>query len=257
VLAHIGQEQSSKRQLLLIDEADRFVEADARQGYATLQRFRSLSEAGRCHFILAGFWGLYRAATSDYQSPIRNFGETLTIAALEPEACRELATRPMQPLNIRYASETLVETLVQATGGRANLIAIICDELLQHLEPQERVIQADALARTLESQAVRRALAGWGSLSDDQEANRLDRIIVYATINRTAFTLSELVRLLKAQHYPTDLEQLKQALDRLELAFIVQRHGEHYTFCVPLFIKMIQAQEPQLSLQDELRRVPI
>src|SRR5262249_28815404 len=108
VLACLGQEQPGKRRLFLIDEADRFVEADAMQGYATLHRFRSLSEAGRCYFILAGFWGLYRAATFDYQSPIRNFGETLPIGALEPEACEELATRPMELLNIRYASEALV-----------------------------------------------------------------------------------------------------------------------------------------------------
>ena len=78
---------------------------------------------------------------------------------------------------------------------------------------------------------------------------------MYATINRAPFTLTDLVHLLEEQHYPTDLEQLKQALDRLELAFILQRHREHYTFCVPLFTRIIQAQEPQLSLQDELRRV--
>jgi len=79
--------------------------------------------------------------------------------------------------------------------------------------------------------------------------------LAFVTGNRVPFTLADLVHLLKEQHYPADLEQLKQSLNRLELAFIVQRHGEHYTFCVPLFTKMIQAQEPQLSLQDELRRV--
>jgi hypothetical protein len=78
---------------------------------------------------------------------------------------------------------------------------------------------------------------------------------VYTTISRAPFTLADLVRLLEEQHYPSDLEQLRQSLDRLELAFILQRHGEHYTFCVPLFTKIVQAQEPQLSLQDELRRV--
>jgi hypothetical protein len=31
----------------------------------------------------------------DYQSPLRNFGETLRVGALEADACRDLATRPM------------------------------------------------------------------------------------------------------------------------------------------------------------------
>jgi hypothetical protein len=248
----MGQAQPGKRRLFLIDEADRFVEADACQGYTMLHRFRSLSEAGRCYFILAGFWGLYRTVTLDYQSPIRNFGATLTIGALEPEACRELATRPMQLLNIGYATETLVETLVRATGGRANLIAIISDVLLQHLKQQERLIQAEALDYAMVSQAVRRALAGWERLSDDEQANRLDRIIVYATIDRVPFTLEDLVRLLDGLQYAYDPEQLKQSLARLELAFIIQQHEEHYTFCVPLFIQMLQSQAPQLLLEREL-----
>jgi hypothetical protein len=253
VLNHLRQEKSGIRQLFLIDEADRFVEAEATRGSPTLHLFRSLSEAGQCHFLLAGFWSLYRAVMFDYQSPIRNFGETRVIGDLELEACYDLATRPMQLLNLHYASDALVETLVQATGRRANLIAIVCDALLQDLGPQDRVIQADALDQALESRAVRSALSGWEHLSDDEQANRLDRIIVYATIGEESFTLAALRQLLDEHRYSYDPEQLRQSLARLELAFILAQHQQHYTFCVPLFRKMVQEQEPQRLLRDELR----
>ena len=117
---------------------------------------------------------------------------------------------------------------------------------------QERVIQAEALDHAMVSQAVRRALAGWERVSNDEQANRLDRIIVYAAIDCGPFTLEDLMRLFDGLQYAYDPEQLKQSLARLELAFIIQQHQERYTFCVPLFTQMLQTQAPQLLLEREL-----
>lgn len=88
---------------------------DAACGYACLNGLRSLSEEGRCYFILAGFWGLYRATSFDYQSPIRNFAEVIQVGALEPEACRDLAVQPMRA-DLARAGESLRAAL---TGWRA------------------------------------------------------------------------------------------------------------------------------------------
>ncbi|EDN69379.1 hypothetical protein BGP_3449 [Beggiatoa sp. PS] len=81
--------------------------------YSTLNHFRSLSEEGRCFFIFAGFWNLYDAALLDYHSPIKNFGESVMIGALELEACQQLATEPMTILGISYQSEELVAQIVE------------------------------------------------------------------------------------------------------------------------------------------------
>jgi hypothetical protein len=82
--------------------------------------FRSLSEDGRCHFLLAGFWSLYRSASFDYQSPIKNFAQALQFGALELDVCRNLAVKPMQSLGSSNASESIVERILGLTGGRAN-----------------------------------------------------------------------------------------------------------------------------------------
>ncbi len=114
VLDRLGGVATGKRRLLL-DEADVFVQQDAERGYTCLNGFRGLSDEGRCQFVLAGFWSLYRSTSFDYQSPIKNLAETIGIGALEPEACRELVVRPMAALNLRYASDELVARILDLT----------------------------------------------------------------------------------------------------------------------------------------------
>ena len=163
-----------------------------------MSTLRSLSEEGRCWFMLAGFWDLYATAVLDYQSPLRNFGEVLTIGGLERAACRELATEPLRRLRLGFASDALVERLIDASGQRANLVAILCQECLEALQPGERAIEAHHLNQALASQAVQDALAGWGRLSQDEAACRLDRVVVYHTAQAGQTSLVALAQLLQS-----------------------------------------------------------
>jgi hypothetical protein len=241
---------------LLLDEADDFVGREAASGFAKLHALRGLSEEGRCHFILAGFWRLYEAATLDYQSPIKNFGETLTIGALEPDACRDLITEPMAALNINYASRDLVDRIVHETGGRANLIAITCNEMLRRLDPNSRILGEADVERGLASRDHVSALAGWENLGGTPRESRLDRIIVYATVERDGFTLGELMRLLDGWDCNFSNEEVKRSLMRLDLAFILGEDAKdgRYRYRVPLFQRMRRRnEEPGLLLERELR----
>ncbi|MCP4104853.1 MAG: ATP-binding protein [Desulfobacteraceae bacterium] len=256
LLSHIRQFSDTKRHLFLIDEADMFIEAEAETGYKTLHLFRSLSEEGRCYFILAGFWSLYRIAAFDYHSPIKNFGETLQIGALEPNACWKLATIPMNHLNISYESDRLVETILKETGRRANLIAITCNEILKNLDMQERTISEKALETALYSEAMQTALAGWGNMSGkDESANRLDRIIICAGIHMEEFTQKDILQLADKYQLPYEPEAVRHSLARLELSFILEQNRMKYSFRVPIFKKMILEQGPEEMLKGELRHV--
>lgn len=51
---------AGRQGLLLIDEVDRLVEADAAADFPLLNRLRSLQHDGVCSFILAGYWYLYQ-----------------------------------------------------------------------------------------------------------------------------------------------------------------------------------------------------
>ena len=238
--------------LWLLDEMDVFVQQDAKQGYPVLQEFRNLASEQCCYFILAGFWHLYESGLLGFHSPLRNFGETLQIGALEPDACRQLITQPMQHLNLRYAAPELVQQIVDDTGRRANLIAIVCNEIVRRIDAGSRVIEATHVQQALDSREVATALEGWRELSgNDQDANRLDRMVVYVMAEVGECTQIDLMRRLDDLHYPYVLEDLHRCLLRLELAFILYRHDGRYGFQVPLFQALRRREEPEEQLHRE------
>lgn len=254
IVTELVRQQGGKRLLLLIDEADPFFRADATRDYAELSAMRALSEEGRCHFLLAGFWDLYAAAALDYQSPLRNFGEVVSVGGLEAEACRELATVPLGVLNLHFADRALVERIVQQSGRRANLIAILCQECLEALDRGGRAIEAADVERALNSQAVLDALAGWGRLSHDETASRLDRIVVYRVAEQASTSFADMVELLRPWA-TVEIEMLRRSFARLQLAYVLDKHGERFSFAVPLFARQFEVAEIPVLLTEELRQL--
>ncbi|MFZ5638574.1 MAG: AAA family ATPase [Pseudomonadota bacterium] len=252
-LAALAAQSDGRALLLLIDEADLFLRHDAAHQYPELARLRALSEEGRCHFMLAGFWDVYRAATQDYQSPLRNFGEVIAIGGLEAAACRALATQPLERLGIAFQTPALVDALIEASGERANLVAILCQECLQALPPGIARIRHEHLQTAFASQAVQDALAGWARLTQDDAASRLDRIIVYRIAQTGAQRVADLVALLDAHRIRIEIETLRQSLARLRLAWVLRQDGDRYRFAVPLFERQFDPAELALFLDRELR----
>ncbi len=252
IVDHLQSQYQGKRLVLLIDEADLFFRDESNHGYAQLSTLRALSEEGRCWFMLAGFWDLYATAVLDYQSPLRNFGEVLAIGGLERDACRELATEPLRKLRLGFDNERLVDRLIDASGQRANLVAILCQECLEALAPGERVIEARHLTQALASQAVQDALAGWGRLSHDEAACRLDRIVVYHTAQAGQTSLVTLAQLLQSHGITGDAQALRQSLARLQLAYVLRKQDALYRFAIPLLQDQFEPTEVELLLHQEL-----
>ena len=246
--------QDGQHYIFLIDEADRFIEHEKAQDYPILNVFRRLSEEGNCVFILAGFWQLYQHAVLDYQSPIRNFGELLSVGALEKPACIELVTEPMRSMNLLWDNQTLVEQLVEACGQRANLIAIACQHIVRNLPPQQRNITADDMYKALHSDEIRRALTGW-VVGVSEEEQTYERMVVYATIEQQDFSTAELLDMAQQQNLKLDTQQLEKTLSRLELAFILGRNEGRWFYRVPLFVDYIKEDAPAAKLTTELSRL--
>ncbi|CAK0750862.1 hypothetical protein CCP3SC15_1710007 [Gammaproteobacteria bacterium] len=245
------------RRLVLIDEADAFVAAEVERGFPLLSAFRKLSVEGRVHFILAGFWDLYRVVGLDYQSPLRNFGEELRLGPLEHDACIALATKPMAALNLTYADPALPERIFERTGGRANLIAIVCAGLVAKIDLRKRVIDAEAVEMALSQDTIFSALKGWDRLSGNRPEvfadNRLDRLIVYATVGADEFTIASLQRRLADLGAPHPAPEIDRALLRLQIAAIVRRgSGGVYRYCVPLFVDMLRECDLEQAVRQEV-----
>jgi len=245
-----------KHQLILIDEADEFICNEIAKGYPILDQFRGVSEEDRCHLIFAGFWQLYEAIALDYHSPLVNFGESIRLGALEKEACQQLMTEPMALLGIEYAKEAkeeLIQRIITETGQRANLISIVCTEMLKKLSNEQRVLNMIDVTKALNSQAIEEALANWESIFEDEQTARLSRIIVYATVEEGHFTLKDVTNLLEKHEYVYTAEQITELLKHLELAYVIQCEKGQYNYCVPLFRKMLLENNMAVLLEQELK----
>ncbi len=249
--------EGGRRTLFLIDEADILVRRQHRRlGEGeddVFGRLRSLSEEGRCHFILTGFWSLYHAAVLDYGSPLRNFGEALRLEALEEEGCVRLATEPMASMGLGY-EEGSVARLVERTGRRANLIAIACNEIIKDLDPTVRIVDHHQVDAALAGKVVQDALEGWQHLAGEDES-RLDRAIIYATVERESFVLADVLAALRDHGADVDIDRLERSLRRLELAWVIGEEDGAFVYRVPLFVERVRGQDPSLRLREEARKL--
>ncbi|MBN2443368.1 MAG: PD40 domain-containing protein [Spirochaetales bacterium] len=261
IIDQIKKRKDPRTLVFLVDEADGFIQAEAEREYKTLKQFRKLSEEGICYFIFAGFWRLYETVAFDYHSPLKNFGEMLTLGELEEEACRDLCIKPMHMCNIHYETDKLVEQIISLTGGRPNLIALVCNEIIRELNITDRLIGQKDLDRAFHSSEIVDELTIHPLLEETEtnseetdHANRLDRIIIYACINHDRFSEDQVLDFLKEAGIQPDLQQIQNSLKRLELAFILGRKQEEYFFRVPLFVHYHRTRNIAKLLEWEIQR---
>ncbi len=231
VLAYVRQ--SKKKMLLLIDEVDEFVEPEQANGYERLKALKNLAEEGKANFVLAGYWTLYQYITADYQSPLYNFGELIVLEGLEKKACRELMTEPMKRIGVKYEDEASLDEVIELCGQRANLIATVCDEVLNVLET--KTISAKALKNALQSNAVNAKLEGWSNIDSSEKRNsRIDRMVIYLSISKETFELDEVLSLFEELDVKVDASEIKKSLERLVIAYVLQKEGAVFSHRIPL-----------------------
>jgi hypothetical protein len=258
IVAALQAAATARPRLILLDESDQFVARDLAQNppFPVMDAMRRLSAAGNCHFIIAGFWQLYEVVHLTYHAPLRNFGETLTLGGLEPEAALALLREPMAVLGVSWRDPTDIERIARETGCRPNLLQIAGNELLKTIEAR-RVIESEDVDLVLRSRPIADSLAGWRTLTDDPRGRCLDQIVVWAMLDREAFTLAELTRQLTslAGRTAVPVDALQSSLQRLDLAFILGEDAGVYRWRVPLFRARRKLEAPEEQLREQLARL--
>ncbi len=246
------QIKSSREKIVfLIDEADMFVKNERENGYLITSAFRKLSQEGDAIFILAGFWTLYEYAILDYQSPLKNFGKIITLGGLEHQACRELMIEPMKSIDIGYESDEVIESVIGQCGERANYIATLCDIALEKLGDGKLITTQD-IERVKDDNRVHNMLQGWGNLTVNKEQNRVDRIIIYLTIDQESFRLKDIIEALSSRGVKIDITMLEQSLDRLVIGYILTRSKGNYSYIIPLMVEKLREDDVDIKLDEEL-----
>ena len=128
-----------RRIVMLLDEADAFLEEDARQRYATVGEIKELMERTQRRFkvVFAGLHNVQRTSR-DVNTPLAHFGTPICVGPLlangEAREAYQLVELPLRQLGYRFASSSLVHSILAQTNYYPNLIQIFCAELLKHLQ---------------------------------------------------------------------------------------------------------------------------
>ena len=242
--------KAPKKSLFLIDEADRFIKNEKEVDYKVTEAFRKLSQNGKATFVLTGFWTLYFYVTSDYHSPLKNFGELVKLEGLDHESCKALMIEPMKRIGVSYENDSVIEHVIKLCGQRPNLIAITCNEVLKELEG--KVISQNDIDAVVENSSLEDYLKGWGSMSSSELDNRLDRVIVYLTLEKESFRLSDVVELLKEQGLEIDVNHVNKSLERLVVGYIFEERKKNYSYRVPLFREKLLEDDIEILLDGDV-----
>lgn len=137
ILEQLGGEE--KRQLLiLLDEADNFLDADARHAFEQVTGLRDLMNhsAGRCKVVFAGLHNVQRFQAIGNQ-PLAHFGLAHRVGPLEPREAVRLITDPLTALGFRFKDGDLnaaILHILSYTNYHPGLIQLFCRNLVQLMQ---------------------------------------------------------------------------------------------------------------------------
>lgn len=129
-------QQGHRRILLLLDEADRFLEGD--RDFILVARLKKEMEDTNRRFkvVFAGLHNVQRT-TRLGNNPLAHLGEPRCIGPLfenlEWREARDLVKQPLAAIGYRFESEDLVVRILSQTNYYPSLLQLYCTQLLRHV----------------------------------------------------------------------------------------------------------------------------
>lgn len=243
--------------LLLLDEADQFLERDRLQDRACAEELRALVQEGACSLVLAGYDTLYRAALSQSETAY-NLGDLLFLGPLERAAAVQLVVEPLERMGTRWSDATLPARLVDSLGELPDLLQAAGRLLLLRLR--------GARSPNLSAEDLNAVLSGWcppGEVEGMRQVlvSRVEvnlqgaaQAAVWLMAKQEQFGLSELHSRLADAGFPLDSESLNELAQRMILSGICRREGDVFRFSVPLLREAIAALDVRFRIAQLLEK---
>ncbi|WP_344917757.1 hypothetical protein [Streptosporangium oxazolinicum] len=127
------EEDPARQLLILLDEADEFLNEDARRAFSNVIALRNLMNETD-HRVKVVFAGLHKTARFDSLSnqPLAHLGEHIAIGPLDPQDAFNLLTRPLAALGLRFPA-TLASRVIAEANNAPALIQLFAESLLTRL----------------------------------------------------------------------------------------------------------------------------
>ncbi|MEW5812171.1 MAG: hypothetical protein AB1925_22310 [Actinomycetota bacterium] len=130
--------KDSRRLLLLLDEADAFLEKESRDGpngFRNIGPLKGLFDhsEGRFKPVFAGLHKVQRLQNVA-NTPLAHGGRDVLIGPLAAGPARNLVVKPLEALGYRFDNPETVWRLLAFTNLQPGLIQVVCNDLVAHLQ---------------------------------------------------------------------------------------------------------------------------
>lgn len=237
--------------VLLLDEVDKAVAPDRRDGWRLFTHLRALSHLGVFRVVLSGEHTL-RDALRESGSPLFNFTQEMLLGPLDYGAVEELVTRPMARMEVGFEDEAaVVRRVYDFTSGHPNVVQRLCARLVERLNR--------AGSRLITLSEVEAVIADPGFKETDflgtywDSATYLEMIITLLMSREPGrYRAADLGTLLeRVAGLRPDAAEVADALERLtDIRFILRRTHGGYEFAVGAFPLVLNN---TVTLEDLLR----
>ena len=131
-------DKESRRLLLLLDEADSFLEKESHaspHGFQNIGPLKRLFDntSGRFKPVFAGLHKVQRLQNVA-NTPLAHGGRDILIGPLAAKPARDLVVKPLEALGYRFANPEAVWRLLAFTNLQPGLIQVVCNDLIAHLQ---------------------------------------------------------------------------------------------------------------------------
>jgi hypothetical protein len=142
---HAGVEKDNKPLAVFIDEMDRILEFDAKQGWQVLHLLRETFEGhSACRLFCAGFRKVMEASQL-ITCPAYNFTQLIELPLFTRQETFDMITKPLERMGIAVTNTDLPEAIYNETSGHPELIQIHCAAVIRFMQEHNRVPRAGEL----------------------------------------------------------------------------------------------------------------
>jgi hypothetical protein len=125
---------SNRRILLLLDECDSFLNADAKDDFPNVTELKALMEETDRRFkpVFAGLHQVRRFQRIPNQ-PLAHLGYPTPVGPLKPQPAYDLIAKPLEALGLKFETPDLPTRILTATNYQPSLIQLFCSELVDYM----------------------------------------------------------------------------------------------------------------------------
>lgn len=250
LLAEIGKVNGPKKVVLLLDEVDALLEADAAEepsGYL-FRSLRALSHEQAGAFVFSGSKTLH-GHLHDASSPFFNFCEDTVLGPLTQRSVAEIVSKPMQQLGLTLEDEeAIIDGIIELTSCHPSLVQWLCNQLV-HSAARRRISLEDLKRAGRDPDFHHYYLeTAWG------DATPLERLIS-VLIEAPEFSRQELMAAASRLGLLDELA-ITRAMDTLKLYSLVSERGDRYRFQLARFPEVVrQAEDLPLLIESWLAQL--